>query len=159
MKYSQQDHYYQLIRMIELMMKAHEDQLDIGQRPYFFHPMAVMQKVADRYDDDYELMQIAVGHDLIEDTWVKEDHLKNAGFSDRVISGIVALSKHEGLSYEDYKLQVFANVDAMRVKLYDIDHNSDLRRLGREPKERDLKRLDAYSQFAQELVDRLSAIE
>ena len=147
--------YHQLVRMVQIAMESHEGQYDIGGKPYFLHPCAVMLKVVDHYGYDYELMQIAMGHDLIEDTWIKEANLHSAGFSERVISGIVALSKRDDLSYEDYKKQVLDNEDAMRVKLMDIEHNSDLSRLPREPNEKDLRRLEAYKKFAQEISEKL----
>ena len=152
MKYPEQHDYHMLMRMIELAMQAHEEQFDMAQRPYFLHPLTVMQSIADHYDDDFVLMQIAMGHDLIEDTWVTKEHLENAGFSERVVDAIVALSKREGLSYKDYKKQVLASEDAMRVKFYDISHNMDIGRLGRIPTEKDLKRQELYKQFRDEIV-------
>jgi guanosine-3',5'-bis(diphosphate) 3'-pyrophosphohydrolase len=48
-------------------------------------------------------MKSALGHDLIEDTYVSETHLMEEGFTERIISAILALTKIEGESYEEYK--------------------------------------------------------
>lgn len=151
--------YHELERMIALAMQSHEGQFDIGKKPYFLHPLAVMHKVAMKYSDDFELMQIAMGHDLIEDTWISEAQLIRMKFTQRVVDGIVALSKKKDEPIEDYKAKVFASVDAMRVKLMDLEHNMDLSRLGREPSERDLKRHADYAQFVKEIQAKLDEVQ
>jgi hypothetical protein len=45
--------------------------------------------------------------------------LEGFGFSERIINGIVALTKIKGESYEDYKAKVKSNKDAIRVKMAD----------------------------------------
>jgi hypothetical protein len=50
---------------------------------------------------------------------------------------------------------VFANADAMRVKLADLRHNSDIRRL-KGISERDRSRILRYHEFAFEIQQRLN---
>lgn len=80
-------------KMLAVVATAHEKQKDKGGRPYFLHCLRVMQSLK---TDDEELMCIAIGHDLIEDTIVSAEVLKNNEFSDRIVNGIQALTKVEG---------------------------------------------------------------
>jgi (p)ppGpp synthase/HD superfamily hydrolase len=137
--------------MLALAANAHEGQYDKSGKSYILHCLTVMQYLE---TEDEELMCIALGHDIIEDTKVTEEHLGAKGFTSRVIDGIVALTKVKGQSYEDYKQAVFANEDAMKVKLCDLRHNSDIRRL-KGVTEKDLARLKKYHEFYLELKERL----
>jgi (p)ppGpp synthase/HD superfamily hydrolase len=108
--------------------------------------------------EDEELQCIALGHDVIEDTDVTYKDLKEAGMTDRIISGIRALTKVPGQTYEEYKEGVFANVDAMKVKLADLRHNTDVRRL-KGVSEKDIARMEKYHRFYLELTFRLKEAE
>jgi (p)ppGpp synthase/HD superfamily hydrolase len=100
--------------------------------------------------DDEELQCVAVGHDLLEDTDTTEAELEALGFSQRVISAIQCLTKHEGMTEDFYRSAVKSNPDAVRVKIEDLRHNSDIRRLkGISPK--DIERIVRYQEFYLEL--------
>jgi len=133
-----------LSKMISLATKRHAGQFDKGGSPYILHPLTVMHRLR---TDDEELQCIAVGHDLLEDTSVTIADLWGLGFSNRVISGIVCLTKNA--SY-DYRLQVKRNPDAIRVKMEDLRHNSDIRRL-KGVTEKDIARMVRYHEFYTEL--------
>ena len=137
--------------MIQLMYLAHNGQYDKSGKPYFYHPLTVMQKLC---TEDDELLMIAVGHDLFEDTTVTAESLEKAGFSTRVIDGITALTKQKGQSYEEYKTQVFQSKDAMLVKLADLEHNMDLTRLST-ISDADLIRWEKYRKFRVEILEKL----
>ena len=141
-----------LNRMLELAANAHSGQYDKSGKSYILHCLTVMNYLE---TEDEELMCIALGHDIIEDTYVTEDGLRFLGFSERVISGIVALTKHKGQTYEEYKMAVKSNDDAVRVKLCDLRHNSDIRRL-KGVSDKDLARLKRYHEFYMELKDKLN---
>lgn len=144
-----------LDKMLVIVTNAHHGQFDKGGRPYILHPLRVMSFLK---EDDEELQCIALGHDVIEDTKVTYADLRNAGISERVIVGIEALTKQPGYSYEDYKQQVFNNVDAMKVKLCDLRHNTDIRRL-KGVTEKDIARMGKYHQFYLEIQARLTQME
>ena len=55
---------------------------------------------------------------------------------------------------EQYKAGIFANEDAMRVKLCDLRHNSDIRRL-KGVTQKDLDRLAEYAVFYKEIEHEL----
>lgn len=142
-----------LSNMLVLATNAHDGQFDKAGKPYILHCLKVMHYLK---SEDEELMCIALGHDLVEDTEVTYRVLYNDyGFSDRVIEGIRALTKQRGQTYDEYKEQVFANKDAMRVKMCDLRHNSDIRRL-KGITEKDVARIAKYHQFYLEIKERLN---
>ena len=138
-------------RMLVLATNAHAGQFDRGGNPYILHPLKVMHYLK---TTDEELMCMALGHDVVEDTGVTFQELREAGMSERVIEGIRSLTKMPGQTYEEYKQGVFANVDAMRVKMADLRHNTDIRRL-KGVSDKDLARLAKYHMFYLELQTRL----
>ena len=137
--------------MLVIATNAHSGAFDRGGSPYILHPLKVMHYLK---SDDEELMCIALGHDVIEDTSVTYKDLRDAGISERVISGIRALTKVPGQTYDEYKESVFASEDAMRVKMADLRHNTDIRRL-KGVSEKDIARMAKYHQFFMEIKARL----
>jgi len=141
-----------LSKMISLATERHAGQYDKGGRPYILHPLTVMHRLR---TDDEELQCIAVGHDLLEDTKTTIAELDALGFSNRVVAGIIRLTKNPEFTEEGYRAQIKSNPDAIRVKIEDLRHNSDIRRLkGIRPK--DIQRMIGYHEFYLELVDALS---
>ena len=137
--------------MLVIATNAHAGQFDRGGAPYILHPLKVMHYLK---SDDEELMCMALGHDVIEDTTVTYRDLRDAGISERVVAGIRALTKLPGQTYEEYKAGVFASEDAMRVKLADLRHNTDIRRL-KGVTEKDIARMSKYHMFYMEIKSRL----
>jgi (p)ppGpp synthase/HD superfamily hydrolase len=134
-----------LNKMITLAANAHADQYDRGGNPYILHCMKVMHYVK---SDVEELQCIALGHDLIEDTYVSVNTLKDLGFTDRIVNGIIAMTKQQGQSYDDYKQQVKMNDDAIIVKMDYLRNNSDIRRLkNKSVTEKDIARMVKYHNF------------
>lgn len=140
-----------LDRMLVLATNAHAGQFDRGGRPYILHPLRVMSFLK---TDDEELQCIALGHDVIEDTNTTYADLRAAGMSERVVEGIRTLTKIPGETYDEYKARVFASVDAMTVKLCDLRHNTDIRRL-KGVTEKDIARMAKYHQFYMEIKAKL----
>lgn len=133
--------------MIILATNAHAGQFDRGGAPYILHPLKVMHYTK---SDDEEILCIAVGHDVIEDTNVTYKDLAAAGMSLRVIDGIRALTKVPGETLEEYKEKVMMNEDARIVKMADLRHNSDIRRL-KGVSDKDIARVAKYMTFYAEL--------
>jgi len=140
-----------LDKMLVIVTNAHHGQFDKGGNPYILHPLKVMHYLK---SDDEELMCIALGHDVVEDTSVTYKDLRLAGISERVISGIRAMTKQPGQTYDEYKEQVFANKDAMRVKMADLRHNTDIRRL-KGVTDKDIARMAKYHTFYLEIVAKM----
>lgn len=113
-----------LNKMIILATEKHRGQYDKAGVAYIAHPLAVMTYAIERFGGtNEELLAIAVGHDLVEDTDVTASYLR-AEFGDRVTNGILALSKYTGQTYNEYRAAVKSNYDAVRVKLCDLRHNT-----------------------------------
>lgn len=144
-----------LDKMLVIVTNAHHGQFDRGGNPYILHPLKVMHYIK---STDEELMCIALGHDVIEDTKVTYKDLRDAGISERVIKGISCLTKQPGQTYEEYKDAVCSNIDAMRVKMADLRHNTDIRRL-KGVTEKDIARIAKYQMFYMELKARVEAFE
>lgn len=136
-----------LNKMLVLATNRHAGQFDRGGNPYILHPLKVMYYLK---TDDEELQCIALAHDLVEDTDTTFAELRDMGFTERIIDGIKALTKMPGESYDDYKLRVKSNPDAIRVKMCDLRHNTDVRRL-KGVTEKDLVRMEKYHRFYMEL--------
>jgi hypothetical protein len=59
---------------------------------------------------------------------------------------------------DEYKLGIFGNVDAMRVKMADLRHNSDIRRL-KGITDKDVERMAKYSKFYMEIHAKLVDVD
>lgn len=119
-----------LSKMIWIATNRHYGQFDKQGQPYICHVL----KVRDLLDNhDEEIHCIAIGHDLLEDTFDNLDagieYLKSEGFSERIIKGIVALTKIKGEAYETYCERLKSNNDAIIVKMADLTHNTQINRL------------------------------
>lgn len=134
-------------KVLVLATNAHAGQFDRGGNPYILHPMKVMHYLK---TTDEELQCIALLHDVIEDTSTTWGDLMDIGCTDRIIHAVAALTKMPGQSYGEYKETVMANEDAMRVKMADLRHNTDIRRL-KGVTEKDIERMAKYNRFYLEL--------
>ncbi|QXL90552.1 putative metal dependent phosphohydrolase [Salmonella phage NINP13076] len=101
--------------------------------------------------DDFQLMAIAALHDVLEDTDVTASDLVLLGFSNRVKDAVVLLTKKEGQSPDEYFQGIASNYDAIRVKLADLRHNSDVRRL-KGLGDKDLLRIRKYQEMYTKLL-------
>lgn len=135
--------------MLLLATRKHADQYDKGGQPYILHCLAVMQNLNTQ---DEELQCIALGHDIIEDTDTTYQELLEHGMSQRVINGIRCLTKVPGETKEEYKQKVKTNSDSIIVKMSDLQHNSDIRRL-KGVREKDITRMVSYHNFYLELKE------
>jgi guanosine-3',5'-bis(diphosphate) 3'-pyrophosphohydrolase len=137
----------QLNKMLVLTVNRFEGRYDKAGKPYILHCLAVMYKLN---TDDEELCCMAIGHDLIEDTKTTYTELIELGFSDRVIDGIRRLTKLPGQTSEEYIAIIKKSIDAIRVKLCDLEHNSDIKRM-KGLSENDFERLKKYQWMYAEL--------
>ncbi len=144
---------FMLERAIQIAAKAHEGQRDKAGQPYILHPLRVM------FRTDTEIERIcAVLHDVVEDTPITMEILKDEGFSPDVIAVLDALTKRQGESYDDFISRVLMNETACRVKLADLADNMDLSRLDT-PSEEDYRRIEKYQRAAARIRNHLDAIE
>ena len=135
---------------IRIAREAHADQVDKSGNPYIHHPLRVMARVKGPH-----AQMAAVLHDVIEDTAVTAEDLKEAGCPDAVIDSVIALSKVPGEAMLSYLRRVAANPVAVLVKRADIGDNTDPVRLSKlDPETQD--RLRAKYAEAIRVLDELT---
>lgn len=127
-----------LERAIALAAIAHEGQIDKVGAPYILHVLRVMLRLT----TPEERMAAAL-HDVVEDCGWTLDRLRAEGFPEEVIAGIDAVTRRDSESYEEFVLRAKAHPIGRRVKMADLEDNSDVTRLS-EITERDQARLDKY---------------
>jgi len=140
-----------LNKMLVLVTSQFDGIFDKGGVPYVLHCLKVMHYLK---SDDEELCCIALAHDLIEDRgkYVTYAMLREMGFSERILAGIASVTKIPGESHDEYMAKIKANKDGIRVKLADLRHNSDIRRL-KGITEKDIKRIEKYHKMYLELKE------
>lgn len=128
-----------LEKCIALAVKAHEGQKDKSGRPYILHPLHLMAQM----DTDEERMT-AVLHDVVEDTGHTLADLRQMGLPESVILALGLLTHDkETATYEEYVQQLKPNPLAKKVKMADLRHNMDIRRLD-SVGEKEAARLEKY---------------
>ena len=125
-------------KALEIATRAHRGQHDKAGKPYINHPKAVARMLGTE-----ETQTVALLHDVVEDTSVTLDELKEAGFSDDIITAVDSLTHRAGEAREEYIMRVSKNPLATMVKLADLKHNQDLSRI-KSPSEQDFKRVARY---------------
>ena len=123
---------------IAIAAKAHEGQVDKAGAPYVLHPLRMMLRVSTT-----EERITAVLHDVVEDCGVSLDALRAEGFSGAVIDAIDSVTVRPGEPYETFVLRAAANPIGRRLKLADLEDNSDLARIA-SPTARDHERIAKY---------------
>ena len=136
-----------LERAIALAAIAHEGQIDKAGAPYILHVLRVMLRLT----TPEERMAAAL-HDVVEDCGWTLDRLRAEGFPEEVIAGIDAVTRRDSESYEEFVLRAKAHPIGRRVKMADLEDNSDLTRLPRIT-ERDQARLEKYRRAMEVLAN------
>ena len=90
-----------------------------GKTPYIEHPAAV----ASRAPQSPESQAAAWLHDVLEDTEVTREELRDQGIPEDVVAAVEALTKQDGLSYEENLQRVASNKIARGVKIADMLSN------------------------------------
>jgi (p)ppGpp synthase/HD superfamily hydrolase len=99
---------------------AHEGQTDKTGAPYIDHP----RRVAERLRSN-EGKQVGWLHDVLEDTPVTVEHLRELGFSKHVVEAVVLLTRKKGVTSDEYYAAIKEVRLARLAKLADIDDNTD----------------------------------
>ncbi|MFK8052343.1 MAG: HD domain-containing protein, partial [Woeseiaceae bacterium] len=110
-----------LEKAIEIAASAHAGQVDKAGQPYILHPLRVMMNV-----EGNDAKICGVLHDVVEDTNVTLEALREHGFSEVVVEAIDALTKRRRETRMDAAHRAAANDLACRVKLADNLDNQDL---------------------------------
>ncbi len=109
---------------MDLAAKHHAGQQDKSGAPYVEH----LRRVAERLVSDDQRV-VAWLHDIIEDTPMTAADLAAAGFPDLIVEGVVALTRRDGETYDDFIRRAAAHPLARQVKLADLSDNMDEERV------------------------------
>ena len=111
-------------KALKLCFAAHKEQVDRSGLPYVFHPFHLAEQMPD------ELTTIvALLHDVVEDTDITLDDLREMGFPAEAVEAIALMTHDKRVAYMDYVTEIKKNPIARTVKLADLRHNSDVSRL------------------------------
>lgn len=126
---------------IILATEAHKGQTDLCGEPYILHSLFVMSKM----DIIIEKI-VAVLHDVTEDTDYTLDDLSKYKLTENVVIALWLLDKNNHKDYETMIKHIERNSIAKKVKIADLEHNMDLRRIinGNDMSEKDMKRIKKY---------------
>ena len=125
-------------KALEIAIKAHKGQIDKAGKEYILHPIMVALMVCTN-----EEKQVALLHDVIEDTKISIEDLRKEGFNGKILDAITAITKNKNENYDQYLDRVIKNNIATNVKLADMHHNSDINRY-ENPTIEDKKRSESY---------------
>ena len=128
-------------KALQVAAKAHEGQKDQGELSYILHPLRVMNGV-----EGEEAKIVAILHDVIEDSPVTEEDLRQEGFSESVITALACLTHRKGEPYADYVIRCKGNDIVRMVKRADLEDTARPSRALLRPDrlEPDLARLRRY---------------
>ena len=135
-------------KAINIAFKAHEGQYDKGGYPYIMHPL----HLAEEMTTEDEVI-IALLHDVLEDSEISLDFIKEQGFSEDVTNALVSLTRRKDEEYSEY-IKRIKNTGgiALSVKKADLRHNMALERL-ENLTEKDKERLIKYKVSYKELTE------
>ena len=123
---------------MSLATEAHKGQYDRSGVAYILHPLRIMHQMNTRTEQI-----VGVLHDVIEDTPITFQVLKEKGYSQEVIDALDHLTRQEGEKYDDFIKRCRKNYITLKVKIADLEDNMGIRRLDKVT-ESDLARLNRY---------------
>lgn len=109
---------------MKIAYETHKDQKDKSGIPYIYHPI----HLAEQMDDEISTC-VALLHDVVEDTDTTFQDLLDFGFIEEIVDVLKLLTHNVNDEYMEYIRRIKTNSTAIKVKLADLRHNSDLTRL------------------------------
>jgi (p)ppGpp synthase/HD superfamily hydrolase len=139
-------------KALQIAARAHEGQKDKEGLPYILHPLRVMQGV-----EGEPAQIVAILHDVVEDTPVTLEDLRQAGFAEEVLAAVQCVTHRKDEPYADYVVRCKANPVARQVKLADLRDNARLDRtiLRAQRLQADLDRIRRYVLSYKFLTDQI----
>ena len=161
--YFDQDSYYKIYddtnevsKALDIVTTLFENDLDKGGMPYILHLLYVYKHVSTK---DEKI--VALLHDVLEDKRVTAEDLLEIGFSQKIVNDVVMLTRVKPIEYDDYIENLLKNgsVEALHVKLADLEHNMDISRIAN-PTVKDLERIKGrYIPTHKKITSRLEEIK
>ena len=140
-----------LSKAIIIATKAHGGAIDKGGNPYILHPIAVAHRV-----ENLEEKIVALLHDTIEDTDVTEEYLRELGFPELIISGVISVTRMKDETYMEFCIRSSLHPIGKKVKIADLLENMDKRRL-KNPTKEDIEHFESRCVRYQKALDMLLA--
>lgn len=149
----------QLAKAIRIAAEKFDGFFDKGGTPYILHCLKVLHYLKSEDEDE---QSAAVLHDLVEDVFAKDHaagyaYLRREGFSEHCIELITNVTKEEGETEEQTIEKVCRKKGSMRLKLADLRHNMDPRRL-KGLREKDFQRMQKYQRMYVAISERLADV-
>ena len=145
-----------MYKSFELVCRVFEDKTDKSGIPYIVHLSKVYQGVS-----DYIEKVCALLHDVVEDTDITFDELREFGYPNEVIEILSYLTKHKGEDYRDYIERIISseNIHVYNIKLSDLRHNMDINRI-KNPTINDYERVTKrYAPAYEKINNKLESIK
>ncbi len=143
-------------KSLEIITRLFNDKTDKGGFPYIVHLLKVYEGVS-----NYTEKICALLHDVVEDTSVTYDDLKDIGYSEDIINILTILTKVKGEDYRSYIDRIIKsnNLHAINIKLADLRHNMDITRI-KNPTGNDYERISKrYEPAYQKLLNKINEME
>jgi len=102
--------------------ECHRGHVDKSGVMYVLHSLRVMRQM----DSETEKI-VGVLHDVVEDSPITLQDLRQKGYSQEIIDAIDCLTKREEESYEDFIERCKQNPLALKVKIAGLEDNVDIR--------------------------------
>ncbi|MBQ4075271.1 MAG: bifunctional (p)ppGpp synthetase/guanosine-3',5'-bis(diphosphate) 3'-pyrophosphohydrolase [Clostridia bacterium] len=106
-------------KAMQIAYNAHHGQFDYNGVPYIYHPIHLAEQM-----DDEICCAAALLHDVVEDTEITLDELSKE-FPEEIIRIVSLLTHDENEDYFDYIKRIKDHPAARKIKLADLEHNSD----------------------------------
>ncbi len=145
-----------IYKALEIVTTLFERNLDKGGMPYILHLIYVYKHVSTEREKIVGLL-----HDTIEDKEVTKEDLLDVGFSEDIVNDVVLLTRVKPIEYVDYIDNLIKNgsVEALHVKLADLEHNMDITRI-KNPSVKEVERVkNRYIPTHEKIMNRLEEIE
>ena len=138
-----------------IVNKLFENIKDKGNNPYLDHLYYVSNNL-----DDLNMKIVGLLHDILEDTEINENDLKEIGFTDKIIEAILLLTRRDE-TYNEFIDRIISsnNKIALYVKKIDLENNMDLARI-KKPTTEDYERLNnKYKPQYNKIIKKIKEME
>ena len=146
----------QIYKALEIVTTLFERNLDKGGMPYILHLIYVYRHVSTEREKVVGLL-----HDTLEDKDVTREDLLDVGFKEYIVDDVVNLTRVKPIEYNEYINNLIKNgsVEALHVKLADLEHNMDITRI-KNPSVKEVERVKyRYIPTHEKIMQRLEEIE
>ena len=125
-------------KAIVIANEVFRDVVDKGGNPYIYHLYDVSNKLDNTLEKTAGLL-----HDIIEDTKITINDLREVGFTEEVLEIINLVTRKKNEPYNKFIDRIIEsnNISALKVKISDMENNMDLSRI-KEVKQEDINRIN-----------------